>query len=224
MIEVSRKKSPAFEFLEGKSFLHRLNPGLKLLFIAASSVLVLGVSSLWPMLLAAGLLVALFAGAGVSAQAVRRDLSIVIYQLTMTIPLALISSGFTWNAAMIVLITTLRFAVMIGAASLVMRTTNPWLLFKTLRPLLGERMAFLALLSVRYVPVLSGELTEIHALQAARAHNKDTGVWRNLLRGPESLLIPYAQRSVRLAEDIAVAAHARGIVPVVEQDEDSPGD
>jgi len=218
MIEVARKASPAFEFVPGESLLHRLDPAVKLALVLASSLLVFSVRSAAVLGSAAGLLVFLLFYSGVPPRGIRRDLTLVTYQLTMTFPLAFISEGFSWKAAAMIVTTTLRFTVMTVVASIVMRTTHPWRLLGALRPLVGERLAFLAVLASRYVPVLAGELGEIHAVQSARLRGRDAGGRAAAMTRAEALVIPFVQRAIRLAEELAVAVHARGMVPEGEND------
>jgi len=211
LIKILPKSATAFEYLPGDSVIHRLAPLPKLLLLAATSVIAFRVEAIPALFVIAFIFLCLFRVAGIPSSCVRRDLTPLIFQLVMTLPLALLSKGLNASALRLIISTTLRFFMMVASVSLVVRTTGPWKLFEALKPALGERMALLGLLAVRYVPILSSELKEISQVQELRSPEGFPGGIRGFLLRGASLLIPYAQRSLRKAEEIAIAAQARGM-------------
>ena len=212
MIELSHKKAAAFEYIPGESLIHRLNPLLKIIMLLVASLIVFRFESLFALLTIILLLFWQFKLAGIPIRCVRLDLTPVIFQLLFTIPLAMLSEGFGAHAAILITQVTLRFSIMVSSASLLIRTTSPWKLFEALRFVLGKRIALLSLTAIRYVPIMSGELKEISRIQELRTQGGFHGGIRGFLKRGAALFIPYTQISVRKAEEIAVALHARGIV------------
>ncbi|GHC67204.1 energy-coupling factor transporter transmembrane component T family protein [Limoniibacter endophyticus] len=188
---------------EADSPVHALAPGLKLLLLALAGTLIFVIAS--PLLLLAALMLC----AGLYALA-RIPFSLFLGQIKPVLWfLGMIFLAQWWfQDWLVAVISILRFAILVWAASLVTLTTRTSAMLEAMergfQPLqrfgLDAAKISLALSMVlRFIPVLVAVAKEVREAQAAR------GLDRNLL----ALAVPLIIRTLKMADDVAQAIEAR---------------
>lgn len=191
-------------YLAQRRWLHRIPAGIKLLALAAFSVVLFPVTELWLMGLALGLTLALYASIG--REAVKQ-----LRLLKPLLPLFLLIFLLQWWSIGWVdgLLLVLRMGTLILLANLVTLTTRMDDMMVALRPffwplqLIGvkpERIAFAVALLIRFVPVL---MAVVHSLlDAWHARGGGKHVWK--------LAVPLTIQAIRMSDHVAEAIAARG--------------
>jgi biotin transport system permease protein len=188
----------------GDSPVHRAPAGLKLAVLGAGLLLLALVPGPVPVLVAAGVVLALAALARVGPRLLAAQVRPLLWVLVPLTGLQLWLSGpgraLTVAASLV---------VAVAAAALVTLTTRTEDLLDAiatvLRPLRGvgvdpERVALVLALAVRSVPVLAGIAGEVQQARAAR------GAERSL----RAFAVPFVIRSLRHADRLGEALEARG--------------
>lgn len=194
-------------YVPGKSVLHRLSAGIKLLLLAAAGT-GLFLWSPWPVSIAAFAVSAmLYPLAGLSLRTALSQIRGVLWILGVLFVAQGILSD--WPAAVSVVA---RLAALILLASLVTLTTRISEMTETLETALRPFERFgvnppkvsLALsMVVRFVPLIAEAVADIREAQQAR------GLERNLF----ALSVPLIIRTLKIAHDVADAIEARSYDP-----------
>ena len=195
------------DYVPGRSLLHRLPPGLKILTLALSGTLLFA----FPRLELAGgallLVVLLYPLA-------RIPLRTMLLQIKPLLWILLLLFAVQWwlvswqSAAMVVL----RLMALMLTASLVTLTTRVsemvdalenglfWLRFLRINP---AKVSMALSLALRFIPVLAAITAEVREAQRAR------GLERSII----AVAIPVMVRTLKMADDIAAALDARAYDP-----------
>ncbi len=191
-------------FLPGKSWLHFLSAGVKLLFLCMISILILPIKNLFTIFLCLFLILVLYASVG-------RRAVIQIKQLKPILPFLLIIlmlhawSGTLYEGGGVVL----RILSMVLLANLVSMTTKMMDMMHALRPIfwplkfLGvpyRKIVLSVALMIRFVPVLFAISEDLAQSYRVRSTNKPS--WR--------LLAPFTILSLKMSENVGYALQARG--------------
>lgn len=195
-----------------EGLIHRLPPCLRLVLAGGLTLAALVQSS--PLLLGATTLVwcGLYGVANLGWRALARDLLLVVLQAPVVLLVFLWRQGLAGLEP--ALIISVRFALALLPGLWLQRTTRLFDLSWTLGRVLPPRLAFVMAVSLRFLPILARDAREIYALQRMRGARMAP---RDLFcpwRWPEAchcLAVPLLMRALRLADQIAVAAHQRGI-------------
>ncbi|WP_417585529.1 energy-coupling factor transporter transmembrane component T family protein [Nitrincola sp.] len=191
-------------YLAQKSWLHRLPAGVKLLSLAAISLLLYPVEQ--PAILLGLLAVTLLAYVSLGSAALHQllALKVLLPLFSLIFLLQWWSIGLTAAAVLV-----MRMLTLILLANLITLTTRMddmmdavMPLFSPLR-LLGidtRRIAFAVTLLIRFIPVLMAVVS--HLLDAWKARGGGRKLWR--------LAIPLTIQSIRLSDNVAEALAARG--------------
>lgn len=191
-------------YVAGDTIVHRAHPGLKLLLLLVISTAVFIVDT-WLALGIATALVALgYALAGLNPRHAWRALRpvLVIFAILFLAQLYLADVRLATYVV-------LRFAVLILAATLVTMTTRVSELVDGLMAGLAyapnwvprEKIALAVAMTIRFIPRLRGQFSEIRDAQRAR------GLDRSIV----ALLVPLIVRTLKDADDIARAIEARSV-------------
>jgi len=192
-------------YVEGRSFLHRARPGVKLLGLLVVTTAVVVVPSVAGLAVVAGLLVLLTLAAGLGVRTVvdlARPMRWVVLLLT---PVQVWTSG--WEQAVLVVGGLVVAVVAAGLVTVTTRVADMMdAIVAFLRPLErvgvdADRVGLAMALTIRSIPVVARTLTECG--EARRA--------RGLERSPRALLVPFVVRTVRHAERMGDALVARGL-------------
>lgn len=191
-------------YLAKKSWLHRLSAGVKLLSLAAISLLLYPVEQ--PGVLLGVLTATLFAYASLGSAALRQLLA-----LKVLLPLfSLIFLLQWWSIGLVAAaVLVMRMLTLILLANLITLTTRMDDMMDAVMPLFAplrllgvdtRRIAFAVTLLIRFIPVLMAVVS--HLLDAWKARGGGRKLWR--------LAIPLTIQSIRLSDNVAEALAARG--------------
>ena len=189
----------------GDSLVHRAPAGLKLAVLGAGLLLLALVPGPVPVLVAAGVVLALAVLARVPARALAAQVRPLLWLL---VPLTALQLWLSGPARALTVAGALVVAV--AAAGLVTLTTRTEdlldALVAVLRPLRRagvdpERVALVLALAVRSVPGLAGIAGEVQQARAARGAE----------RSVRAFAVPFVIRSLRHADRLGEALEARGV-------------
>lgn len=195
-----------FQYRSGNSFLHRMNPGIKIAGVVA--IVVLAVLTSDPLVLGAMVLCLAVLG---TAAGTGRD-------LLQQVPLLAILGGFLVVVTVLTipdiglsfgLALALRFCAMVFAFQILVATTMPTALVRALRKIgFPADYALMALVALRFIPHLQIEGTKISEAQAARGFTPGTGV-RGMIRKALPVLVPLITNALGKAEVIGLTIDLR---------------
>ena len=222
--------SLAFDlYLPRPSWLHRLDPRVKLIFLLAGTVLLLTFQNLFICLAWALFNQVLFISAKVPLAQVR-NVWLIMLPLTilvaLTWPLANQEGDVVWFALWAIRITPLAvahglaLAVRLNALAqiyfLLLFTTDQMTLVRGLVALgVPFDWGLTLAIALRYIPAFFGTFQVITEAQQARGLRLNQGNWLNRLRAYRPILVAMIINSLRGMENLARALEARafGAVP-----------
>ncbi|HZG72630.1 MAG TPA: energy-coupling factor transporter transmembrane protein EcfT [Chondromyces sp.] len=218
-------------YVPGDSFVHRLDPRSKLVFILAFVCIVflannaagygvLALFTLWIILLSRIPLRFLISG-------LKPILWLIVFTFILHIlftkegellfrlgPLSIYEEGLIQGAYI-----SLRFLLLILVTSLLTLTTSPISITDGLESLLNpfkkfklpvHELALMMSISLRFIPTLMDETEKIMKAQMARGTDFSSGPIKDRVKSIIPLLVPLFVSSFKRAEELAVAMEARG--------------
>ena len=203
-------------FLGQRTWLHGVPAGLKLVVLAASSVVLFPIQHAGWQAVALSVVLALYMSAGPTALRQLRLMRPLIPLFALIFALQWWSFGWSVGLTLV-----LRMSTLVLLANLVTLTTRMDDMLAALRPVLlplqwlglsPDRLAFAVGLLVRFVPVLLAVLEQLLDTWRARGGNRQ--VWK--------LAIPLTIQSIRMADHVAEALAARGGITPSSQNKKSP--
>lgn len=222
----------SFRYVPGSSFLHRLNPSVKLLAIALVTVAITFIFDVaTPLAFLALSLAVMVALGGLSPAFIARSLlPFVLVALSFVVLNTLfhrdLGSGttlvglgplqITWQGLEVGLSIGLRVLFLISTSLLFVATTEPGKLVLSLvqQARLSYKLAFALLVAYRFIPIFADEYATIRAAGRVRGIGTKGGAWaklKALRRDAVPLLASAIRRSERLA--IAMDSRAFGAYP-----------
>ena len=219
------------QFFPGNSFMHKLDPRMKLLLTLLYIVMLFLSPNFWGFLIAAGIMLLVVAFSGISIKVAMRGLRPLLFIIIFTalfnvlygggeplFPnvafLAWIKKDGVYNALFMIC----RIVLLILGTSYLTYTTSPVMLTDALerifRPLKIIRfpvheLAMMMTIALRFIPTLIDETDKIINAQKARGADFETG---NIIRRAKALipiLIPLLISAFRRAEELADAMECR---------------
>lgn len=219
------------QFFPGDSFMHRLDPRMKLLLTVLYVVNLFLVPDLWSFLIVGGLILLVVLFSGVSLKVALRGLKPLLFVVAFTAFFNVLYGGgdplfpniawLAWiktdgvrNAAFMII----RIVLLILGTSYLTYTTSPVMLTdaleRVLRPLKVFRfpvheLAMMMTIALRFIPTLIDETDKIINAQKARGADFETG---NIVRRAKALipiLIPLLISAFRRAYELADAMECR---------------
>lgn len=209
-----RRNSPGFpgRYLDRDTAIHRLPAWARIVFAATISLMVLIVHS-FPVALALVFgCVALYGAAHLGWKALWQDAGIVALQAPLVVAVFLWRSGLPGlpGAAMV----SAKLAVASLSLLWVQRTTRFTDVSGVLSRWLPPRVAFVIAVSLHFLPMLARDAREIYGLQRLRGARIEPRDLVNPLRWAEAchcIAVPLLIRSLRLSDQVAVAASQRAV-------------
>ena len=217
------------QYFPGSSFIHRLDPRVKIILTIAYIVMLFVVSNAIGFLIGIALLIVSYAVAKIPAkmmlQGIKPIIPIVIF--TGILNLFFVSGtpifewGFlkiTYEGLRLAVIMAIRILALIAGASLLTYTTSPIELTDAIESLLKplkvlrfpvHELAMMMTIALRFIPTLIEETDKIMSAQKARGADFESG---NLLQRAKALvpiLIPLFISAFRRADDLAMAMECR---------------
>lgn len=219
------------QFFPGNSFVHRLDPRMKLLLTMLYIVMLFLVPDFWGFLVTGLLLGFVVAFSGISLKVVFRGLKPLLFIIIFTAFFNVLYGGgepifpniawLSWiktDGLRNALFMIIRIVLLIFGTSYLTYTTSPVMLTdaieRLLRPLKIFRfpvheLAMMMTIALRFIPTLIDETDKIINAQKARGADFETG---NILRRAKALipiLIPLLISAFRRAEELADAMECR---------------
>ncbi len=213
--------SEIFQYVDGSSFVHKLNPLTKILFCAF--IIITGILTGDPLILLV-LLALPLAGLLTSGMAkeIRDQLKmlsviflflIIVTVLTVRSGTPYVASGitlFTYDGFMLGIVISLRLAAMFFSFMLLVNTTKPSDLVNTLvsRMYFPMDYALILMITLRFIPTLQIEARKIREAQAVRGFNA-TGI-KNLSKSIGPTITPLLSNSIGRAGSLGHIIELRG--------------
>ena len=214
-----------------ESYLHRLDPRVKLLGVLVYITLLLMVTSVWGYLFAGLCLVWMIFASNVPVRYMLRGLRAIIFIVLFT---AALNIFFTpgqhvlfelWivrvtQEGLVVMVTMgIRLTMLVIGSSILTLTTSPLQLSDAIEYILkplkkigvpSHEIAMMMTIAMRFIPTLMEEMDKIMKAQMARGADFDTGGLIKKAKSLIPLLVPLFISSFRRADELAVAMEARG--------------
>ena len=218
------------QYFPGNSFLHRLDPRMKLLLTLALIIIVFFVKGIAGYVLLYGLIIGCAALSHISPKFLIKGMKPILFIIVLTFVLnALFSSGSTvWWSWGILSITkegvlnavfmALRLVFLMVCTQLMTLTTSPIALTEGLEVLLkplqkigfpAHELAMMMSIALRFIPTLMEETDKIMKAQAARGADFESGNLLKRARAMVPLLVPLFVSAFRRADELALAMEAR---------------
>lgn len=191
-------------YFPGRSVVHRTPALVKLAVLAVGMVLVGLSTELWHLAAAAGLLLALYAVAGVPVRAAWQQIAPILWILVFALPLQALFAG--WLVAGL---TGGRLVIAVALAALFTLTTTVSAVLEAFHILLSpfrrwvdaDRVGLLVALTIRCIPLIADIVHDV--LEARRARGTQGSL--------RALAVPVVVRSLYAADAIGEALVARGV-------------
>lgn len=218
------------QFYPTKSFVHRLDPRVKLLFLIAYIVMLFVANSFYGLALCGLILVIATIASRVPVGSVLRSVKGVIFILAFTSLLNIFFHGgekllWQWGIIHIYLegiifavFLTLRLFFLVMGSALLTLTTTPVNLTDGLESLLFPLtlikipvhvLALIMSIALRFIPTLLDETNRIISAQKARGASFDTGSIFKRVKAIIPVLIPLLISAFRRAEELGDAMDVR---------------
>lgn len=218
-------------YIPGDSFVHKLDPRSKLLFVFAFIVVVFLANNVvtYAILLALTLFVIVLSK--IRLYFLINGLKPVIFLMVFTLVLHLL---MTKEGAVLLnlgfmkiyeeglrqgVFISLRFLVLVFMTSILTLTTSPISITDGLETLLNpfkrfklpvHELALMMSISLRFIPTLMDETDKIMKAQMARGSDLSAGPIKDRLKAVVPLLVPLFVSAFKRAEDLATAMEVRG--------------
>ena len=219
------------QYLQGYSFLHRMDPRYKLVLTIAYIVMLFIVSHPLGYLVVVGFLLTAFRVARVPFRLLRKSikpiLPIVIFTAVLNLFFItgsgepLFAFGFLHiylDGVTLAITMAIRIVCLIAGTSLLTYTTTPIALTDALEKLLGplkklhfpaHELAMMMTIALRFVPTLLEETDKIMSAQKARGADMESGGIVQRIKALVPVLIPLFVSAFRRAYDLATAMESR---------------
>ncbi len=194
------------KFRYQRTIVHRLDPRVKLLLTLTLFVIALMSSNIYDEALT---FTAILIPASL-AKSIRRLLRLLVYSLAFSAFIFIINYIFT-HSLFSSSIVTVRFLGIVASTSMFFMTTSPDEVEYVLRWFrLPRDFVFAFATSIRFVPVLMMDLTQIIDAQKSRGLELDKGGPIKRIRNLVPVLIPLVVNALVRSSELAEAMEARG--------------
>lgn len=218
------------QYYPADSFVHKLDPRLKIFFLIAYIVAIFLAKNFYGLAACAFVLILAIAFSGVPAGKVLRSVKGVIFLVLFTAVLntffytgdtvywewkllRITQEGLIFSAFLVV-----RLILLVTCSSLLTYTTTPVSLTDGLESLLTplkwirfpvHELALIMSIALRFIPILMDETERIMNAQKARGANFDTGGLGKRIKAIVPVLIPLLLSAFRRADELGDAMDAR---------------
>ena len=217
------------QFFPGDSFIHRLDPRMKIILTALYIVVVFMPTNPAGLLVAAVFAVLSYLVAHIPLRTVRKSLKPVLPIVFFTTILniffidgtVLLEFGFikvTYEGVLLSLLMVLRIICLIAGTSLLTYTTSPIALTDAIERLFGPLMwlglpvhelAMMMTIALRFIPTLIEETDKIMSAQKARGADMESGSLIDRVKALIPILVPLFVSAFRRALELATAMECR---------------
>lgn len=221
------------QYIEGESFIHKLDPRVKIMLSLLYIVILFAVSSPFAYIMFTAFSVFLVLLSKVPAGYVLKGLKPMLYILVFTAVLNLFMTGgetvlwvcpfasgikITREGLETAGLMLMRLVYLVMATSVLTLTTSPLMLTDGIERLLkpfeiikvpAHEIAMMMTIAIRFIPTLAEETEKIMKAQMARGADFESGNIIKRAKAMIPLLVPLFISAFRRADDLAVAMDSR---------------
>ncbi|BAQ09151.1 energy-coupling factor transporter transmembrane protein EcfT [Sporosarcina sp. FSL W7-1349] len=218
-------------YIPGDSFVHRLDPRSKLLFVFLFIIAVFLANNVATYAILLGFTLLTIFSSRIRLYFLINGLKPIIFLIifTMLMHIFFTKDGallFDWKFIKVYeeglrqgIFISIRFLVLVLMTSVLTLTTSPISITDGMEDLLGpfkrlklpvHELALMMSISLRFIPTLMDETDKILKAQLARGSDISTGSLKERVRAVIPLLVPLFVSAFKRAEDLAVAMEVRG--------------
>lgn len=218
-------------FIPGESFIHRMDPRAKLLFVFFFVFAVFLANNVVTYGLLLGLTLLVIAASRIRLYFLLNGLKPILFLIVFTFLMHVL---FTREGALLVdwkvikiyeeglrqgIFISLRFLILVLMTSILTLTTSPISITDGMEDLLNplkffklpvHELALMMSISLRFIPTLMDETDRILKAQLARGSDISSGTIKERIQAVIPLLVPLFISAFKRAEDLAVAMEVRG--------------
>ncbi|WP_342513659.1 energy-coupling factor transporter transmembrane protein EcfT [Sporosarcina sp. FSL K6-1522] len=218
-------------YIPGTSFVHKLDPRSKLLFVFFFIIAVFLANNAVTYAVLLGATLFVIFSSRIRLYFIINGLKPIIFLIIFTL---LMHIFFTKEGALLVdwgilkiyeeglrqgIFISIRFLVLVLMTSILTLTTSPISITDGMEDLLGpfkrfklpvHELALMMSISLRFIPTLMDETDKILKAQLARGSDISTGSIKQRIRAVVPLLVPLFVSAFKRAEDLAIAMEVRG--------------
>jgi len=217
------------QYFPGHSFIHRLDPRIKILLTILYIVLLFVAQNIFGFVLAIGLLLIVYPIAKIPFRMILRSLKPVLPLILFTSVLNIFfvkgTTLWAWGFLSISLegiqlavFMSIRILALIAGSSLLTYTTSPITLTDAIERLLSplkrlrfpvHELAMMMTIALRFIPTLLEETQKIMSAQKARGADMESGGLFQRAKALIPILIPLLISAIRRADELALAMECR---------------
>ncbi|MBW7571328.1 energy-coupling factor transporter transmembrane component T family protein [Caproiciproducens faecalis] len=217
------------QYFPGKSFIHRLDPRVKIIITFVYIVFIFVASNFEALLTMSALILGILLLSGVPLKQYFKSLKAILFVVIFTSILNLFYGGgrVLWSLGFVQITTggvsnavfiTIRIVSLILFSSVLTFTTSPTELTDALERIMKplkvfhvkvHEIAMMMTIALRFVPTLLEETDKIMSAQKARGADMESGGLMQRIRALIPVLIPLFVSSFRRAYDLAMAMECR---------------
>jgi len=217
------------QYFPGHSFIHRLDPRIKILLTILYIVLLFVAQNIFGFVLAIGLLLIVYPIAKIPFRMILRSLKPVLPLILFTSVLNIFfvkgTTLWAWGFLSISLegiqlavFMSIRILALIAGSSLLTYTTSPITLTNAIERLLSplkrlrfpvHELAMMMTIALRFIPTLLEETQKIMSAQKARGADMESGGLFQRAKALIPILIPLLISAIRRADELALAMECR---------------
>ena len=217
------------QYFPGKSFIHRLDPRVKIIITFVYIVFIFVASNFEGLLTMSALILAVLILSGVPLKQYFKSLKAILFVVIFTSVLNLFYGGgrvlWSWGFVQITtggvsnaVFITIRIVSLILFSSVLTFTTSPTELTDALERIMKplkllhvkvHEIAMMMMIALRFVPTLLEETDKIMSAQKARGADMESGGLMQRIKALIPILIPLFVSSFRRAYDLAMAMECR---------------
>ena len=218
------------QYVPGDSFLHTMDPRVKLVLSVVYMILMFFIQGAWGLLIYAAFLLVLWGFSKIPFRRLGQSLKPILFLAAITFLLnaftiegdILFSLGpleLTDRGLYVGLRLCFRLFLLVLSSSLLLTyTTSPLVIADALEDLFSplkrfgfpaHELSLMISIALRFVPTIAEESEKLMRAQSSRGANYDTGGLFKRIKGLLTILIPLFVSSVQRALDLATAMEAR---------------
>ncbi len=217
------------QFFPGDSFIHKMDPRMKIIATLLYIVLLFVASHPLSILVGVVLLLILYGVSHIPFRMMRKSLKPVVPVILFTSILniffvtgeVLVSFGFieiTKEGVVLAVLMSIRILCLIAGSSLLTYTTSPIELTDAIERLMNplkkikvpvHELSMMMTIALRFIPTLIEETDKIMSAQKARGADLESGGLMQRARALIPILIPLFVSSFRRADELAMAMECR---------------
>ena len=217
------------QYLPTGSFIHKLDPRIKILHITLFMISIFFVKSFYMYIPLIAYLVFCIIGSKIKLKYIFKGLKSLIFIIGLTAFLNMIMTPgevifkiwifkFTKQGMELAAFMMIRFILLVSQTSLLTLTTSPIRLTDGLESIMSPlrivnfpvgELSMMMSITLRFIPTLIEETDKIMKAQKARGANFESGKLKDKIKNIVPIIVPLFLNSLRRADELAIAMEAR---------------